>query len=339
MLVASLTNNPIVPALFDYLGAPYDPANPAANAATASRLWMSNHGQINVDYPDNLLRGVYDIFGPRLGLVGESLPALDDAAQPKCRTDNPGGTVRAMLKRIRLYVRLIELGYQPGELLCWAGQRLRELDKGETVTELTQLIMREAPVLLDHPWVIAELALDDTDADRYRRPFATETHILTLCTFIVCGVDATLTASQIIEPDRMLHGPDDWPFKVPGRTVHHLTFEYPNLPKITIFNGAAVERRDGKGSWLEPRPTTASTAAEVAQVWGFAGLHGLMVSNPHSLRLATQIDRIVRSLGHNPSFEVYGLPGADIVDDAVLIRAAKTILGEVARTLTEELKG
>jgi hypothetical protein len=205
--------------LFALLGAPFSEENSAANAKIAKQLWLSEHRSLVAEYPDDLLVRVYNEFGPRLELVGENLPEPEQAERPKHRTNNPGGTARAMIKRFRLYQRQELAGNPLGDFLCWAGQRLRDLKLGETVPELIQFVERENPAVLDDPWFKAELGKgrfvpDETTltlAERYRQPFATETEIIILCAKVAYGDQLRLIDAEPIREPSRIPG-------VPGRT-------------------------------------------------------------------------------------------------------------------------
>jgi hypothetical protein len=58
-----------------------------------------------------------------------------------------------------------------------------------------------------------------------------------------------------------------------------------------------------------------------------------MASNPHSLRLTLEAERVA-----GVRFTVFGLPGPVPADEAAEVKLAKTVLGEVARTLHLEVK-
>lgn len=312
--------------LFALLGAEFSQDDPAANAATAKRLWLSEHRETIAEYTDQQLLGVWAL-GHRLGMLGESLPEPGQVAGRWIH--NPGGTVRAMIKRFRLYQRLEQQGERPGVFVCWAGQRLRDLKLGETVPELVEFVLRENPSVLNDTWFKAELAKDDSDdTDRYERPFATETEIMILVAKVVYGDELVLEHIERMDEPSTIPG-------VPGRKALYYRYRTPHS-EVIVLNGAAVRRYNGEGAEIEPRPTAASTAKEVAHIWGFDGVEGLMVSQPHSERLALDIDLTVRNLGQNPTFVVYGLPGKDVKTWREQVEQGRVILGEIARILTLE---
>ncbi len=322
----SVRNHAELRGLFGLLEAPFSETDQAANAETAKRLWLSEQRSTVAEYSDELLLRVLP-FGSRMGMLGESLPSAGTMVR---RMHNPGGTIRAMIKRFRLYQRLEAAGEQLGLFICWAGQRLRDPKMGETLEELFDFVRRENPAVFNDQWFKDEL-LKPAD-DPYQRPFATETEIMILCAKVVFGSELSLVYIARANEPSTIAG-------VPGRRV--LFYQYsrldcPGSPHIVILNGAAVERTNGKGEAMEPRPTSESTAKEIAKLFGFSGTEGLMVSNPHAERMALEIDHTVRSLGLDPTFVIYGLPGPEAADNAAKVRQAKTILGEAARILINE---
>jgi hypothetical protein len=339
----SVRNRKHLRRLFTLLDVPFSENDPALNATTVNRLWYTEHRALNEKYSDERLLEVLDI-AREMGMLDESLPRTSGGWQrvliqrirrygvkklglrTKSRMNNPGGTVRAMMKRFKLYQRLELTADEIGPLLCWAGQRLRELKMGETVPELIELVKRENPAVLDDPWFQAQIALNDENPDRYRRPFATETEIMILCAKLVYGGQLTLARIEYVDDEQPMI--DD----VPSREVLYYVFTRPGRHDIIVYNGAAVERMNGDKR-LEPRPTLASTAREVMLTFGFAGRQGLMVSNPHSERLAGEAVRITST-----NFRVFGIAAPDMPDLAAELRMAKTVLGEVARTLHQETK-
>lgn len=321
----SVQNHVNLRGLFGLLGAPFSEHDPASNAKTASRLWMSEHRQTITKYPDDLLLRVL-FWGDKMNMLAENYPTDGTAIW---RMNNPGGTFRAMMKRFRLYQKLERSGQNPGVFLCWAGQRLRDLKLGETIPEILKFVEQENPAALHYPWFKNQMLLDDNATDRYQRPLATETEIMLLCALVVYRDTIwQIRAVPISEPQRIKG--------VPARTTLYYELTRSDGPPIVILNGAAVERYDGKGNPIEPRPTAGSTAKEVAKIWGFGGPEGLMVSQPHSWRLALDIDRAVRGARFDPLFMTYCLPGPEAKDTPARLRLAKTVLGEVARILTTE---
>ncbi len=333
MLASRLsTRSDVLRALFAHMGAHYTGVL-AKDAATAMELWFNEHGELNVEYPEKLLIASLP-YGEQLGLIG---PRIDLPTQMDVRRmNNPGGTIAAMVKRFKLDHDLPALGYRIGEMLTWAGQRTRYPDRKETLPEIIAFIKLHNAAVLNDPWVVQQLALDDEDPNPFKRPFATEVEICILCAKLVWGDKLVLSqVRHISEPTHVFDLPTGR-LEVPGREVLYYRFTRPGCADLIIFNGAAVERRGEGGKVLDVRPTTASTAAEIAGVFGFGGTEGLMVSKPHTARLAAEIDDVVAGLGHNVAFAVFSLPTPVPDNQAELVRLARTMLGEIARSLKNE---
>lgn len=318
----SVQNRQALRELFQLLNVPFFDTDPATNAKAAEELWITEHRQINATHSDDELRQVLPI-AKRMGMLGESLPTTHELLD---RMNNPGGTVRAMIKRVRLYERLETEGNTLGSFLCWAGQRLRELKTGETLPELIAFVEHENPSVLADTWFREQLALDDENPDRYLRPLATETEIMILCAKVVYGDQLALVHTELTDERSAIEG-------VPDRKILYYVFSRSGRPDIIVLNGAAVERTNGKQNRIDPRPTLTSTAVEVRAVFGFAGKQGFMASNPHSLRLTLEAERVAGA-----PFTVYSLPEPEPADQAAEVKLAKTVLGEVARTLRLEVK-
>lgn len=318
----SVQNREHLRGLFKLVGKEYSETDPVANADTANELWMNEHRENNVDYPVDVLRQVL-IIAEHMGVLGESLPTTHE---PLRRMNNPGGTRRAMIKRFRLYERLENEGKTLGSFLCWAGQRLRELKTGETLSELIAFVEKENPAVLADSWFREQLALDDENSDRYLRPFATETEIMILCAKVVYGDQLTLVHTELTDEKSAIED-------VPDRKVLYYVFSRPGRPDIIVLNGAAVERTNGKKERIDPRPTLISTATEVRDIFGFDGKQGFMASNPHSLRLTLEAECVA-----GVSFTVYGLPAPVPADEAAVVNLARSVLGELARMFHYEVK-
>jgi hypothetical protein len=357
VLATRLSDRPeVLQRLFDMLGLVWTGHLPT-DAQTLKDALFAEHGSLATEYADEVLLATLPL-GEELGLVGQTI----DLPQQMIigRINNPGGTKNAMVKRFRLDRSLPSRGYRVKEMVTWAGQRLRDLDRSEKLTDMIRLLM-ERPDLLSDPWVRQELRkcttvpnllelleaqgpdvldselnqqliglLDEDDRhDRYNRPFAIETDVCILCAKVEYGdqmwfKDAKPVTEQSLVPD------------VPAREVLYYRFGRLGRADLIIFNARATERTGAKGVRLDPRPTSVTSALEVMAEFGMNGLQGLMGSKPHTLRIAKDIDAALTAAGATPEFVIIGLPTPEATTLEGRLRIAKTMVGEVVRTLILE---
>jgi hypothetical protein len=316
-------NIAILRELFVLLNAPWSSADNRANANTAMQMWLGGeHGQSNVSYTHDQLDQAMPLF-ERMGLIGAVIPESPTSVDQLWLI---GGTTTANIKRWQLMRQLEADQFQLGSIIGWFGQRLRETRDGSVSDIVERLVTAHGPKILKHQWVDAQMALDDRDPNRWRRPFASELEVGIMSALLVFGPDLvrrhqSRTTETSVIPD------------VPNRMHAFEIWRRPDASDLIMLN-AAAQVRIMAGRPAQPRHTTASCAEESLLLFppSLSSRVMVMSGNPHTERTIFDTNKVVLSQGRSDLKLV--VVGTVEANTAIL---PITCLGEVARMLKNEL--